>query len=60
MDLVDAFIHIGLTDEAADGVASDDAIGAARAREASAPLAEHLHRYYIVSRGSKAPSSQAD
>ena len=61
VDLVDAFINIGLPD-GADGRdnASDDSGGAARIGDYATPTMDHLRRYYLMSRGRDALVPEAD
>lgn len=60
MDLVDAFLDIGLPEGASEAEASVDPIAAARRIDAAAPNIDQLHRAFIVTRGRTSRSPQGD
>jgi len=61
VDLVSAFSDIGLTNGEAESTdASYDSGRPGSIGDFSVSTFDHLHRYYIVSRGGGAPPSQGD
>ncbi len=60
MDLVEAFLNIGLPEGATAPAGLDSAGDAPRKGDYSVPTRDHLRRYYLVSRGREVARADDD